>query len=131
MNENNQLRLVTFEQAKRLDKLGFDWKTLYFYTPDEFICCSDTMFNFNECNDNINVGSYSCSAPTVALALKWFRDTKKMYSDGGFYVVDKKWRFFYGQQKNPLEEKRTDVYDTYEEAESILLDELIEQIDNN
>ena len=126
MNKNSQLQLVTFEQAKRLKELGFDWKTQYFYTPNEFIRYSATMFNFNECNDDINVGSYCCSAPTVAHALKWFRDVKKMYSDGGFYISEKKWRFYYGKQCNILEEKRTDNYDTYDDAEMILLDKLLE-----
>ena len=49
-----------------------------------------------------------------------------MYSDGGFYVSKKRWRFYYGKQSNILEEIRTDEYDTYEGAEIILLDKLLE-----
>ena len=67
MIENNQLQLVTFEQAKRLEELGFDWKTQYFYTPNEFIRYSDTMFNFNECNDDINVGSTVVQPPQLPM----------------------------------------------------------------
>ena len=116
--ETRELQLVTFEQAKRLRELGFDYGAYHWYRTTSQLHQS-VLKNHNS---DIN---FCYSAPSIALALKWFRDEKKMYIDGGFYVPDKKYRFFYGEQKNILTEKRTDVFDTYEQAKSALLDDLL------
>jgi len=126
MNKNNyQLPLLTFLQAKRLKELGFDWKV-----DNYFQLSADETVSRYRCNEATDVNNRyrdgRISAPTIPLAIKWFRDVKKMYTDGGFYVPEKKWRFYYGQQSNILQEQRTDEYETYEEAERILLEKLFE-----
>ena len=68
--KEKELQLVTFEQAKRLKALGFDWVNNPCFeegseTPDHYPVLTRklekrTLF----------------PAPTVALALKWMRDEK-------------------------------------------------------
>jgi hypothetical protein len=54
----NQLQLVTFEQAKRLKAAGFDWET-----KDTYLIAGDGM------TYNVVI-----SKPTIAHALMWFRE---------------------------------------------------------
>ena len=117
----NQLQLVTFEQAQKLKEAGFYWETdkCYYYNNESNISTE----NFGTCDYN-NSKDFRCtSALTVALALKWFRDVKKItasivrYNDDG--VI--KWIGGYNEQKL----KYTKMFDTYEAAESALLNELL------
>jgi hypothetical protein len=125
---NNQLQLVSFEQAKRLKEAGFDWFT--------------DKFHATLPNGEIEIwGSAFCErttpAPTVALALKWFRDVKKItmeigdcgydpddnrYYDACFFIGDDLW--------NPTYVGDADKkYFTYEAAERALLDKLLTLIE--
>jgi hypothetical protein len=68
--DTKQLQLVTFEQAKRLIVLGFDWyaNVVYAINPNTNtpgLC--DRGIAISHRNDII------CSAPTIALALEWVR----------------------------------------------------------
>lgn len=132
--KEQQLQLVTFEQAKKLKKVGFDFPTEFFYNSDKQL--RYIREEEPECwDENWNIIEDCCSAPTVALALKWFRDAKKvMYKIGfckifGFEVV------FLLNDANITEEIE-DIdgsilyFDTYEQAESALLDELLKLIEN-
>jgi len=119
--QKQELEIVNIEQAKRLKALGFEWETDTFYFEDE-------------------AKGVPCPAPTVALALKWFRDvkgmqniiqvfhgsntSKKFFYKYNFYV------FFEGYEI-PGEFRYGDEYDktrynTYETAESALLDALLD-----
>ena len=73
-NKTNELSLVSFSQAERLAKAGFDWPVRMYYSYEE-----DRPENHEEnpregdyCSVNHLNGAYS--APTVALALKWWWD---------------------------------------------------------
>ncbi|MDR2127357.1 MAG: hypothetical protein LBP63_11090 [Prevotellaceae bacterium] len=120
-----QLQLVTYEQGQRLAKLGFDWKTQYYYRPrNEIPLYSDEQFNFNECNDDI-IGSYSCSAPTVALALKWIRDEKNIICETFTQFEKFRLNYKFRYRLNYAEVKsKTRFYD-FEAAESALLNTLL------
>ena len=117
MNNDNQLQLVTFEQAKRLKEFGFDLEVRKYYDSRANIFHTEGYFNHN------NFGIYSVaaySAPTVAHALKWFRGKKinadVRYDNGGWqggYVRDK---VLFGE---------TDCFNTYEDAEIALMDLLL------
>ena len=120
-----QLQLVTFEQAKRLRGALFDWKVYNYY---------DSKGNHNNYDGRI-------PAPTVALALKWFRDEKKfdniVVAEMGFVQMQlsppqPKLKYYYSkyfQEGNHWGTiRRNDYYNqtgTYEAAESALLDELL------
>jgi hypothetical protein len=69
MNTKKELQLVTFEQAKRLKAAGFDWETIHLYFEDGSL-------NFTINDENHNNDDFAFSAPTVPLALKWFRDVQ-------------------------------------------------------
>jgi hypothetical protein len=110
-----QLQLVTGKQAKRLDKLGFNWINKFAPTPrydEKGVLYTDNFYP---------LGEYF-TAPTVALALKWIRDEKgKKCTIEQYYAGDGYWRYegcIYGNHK-------TSVFDAYEAAESALLDKLL------
>ena len=114
-----QLQLVNFEQAKRIKEVGFDWETDNHYYDlsgtHRKIIHSTKMFEF-------------ISAPTVALALKWARDVKEIpcsvciatkYPDDDFdaYYI------------SPSDS--SDYFETYELAESELLNEILTILETN
>ena len=68
--KTEQLQLVTFEQAKRLRALGFDWQTEHFYLNGSL----EKVWERTNHNHNFYKKSpknEKFSAPTVALALKF------------------------------------------------------------
>jgi hypothetical protein len=124
--KEKQLQPVTFGQAKRLKAAGFNWETVEFYhsdgTADRYICCGH----------NTNGGF---SAPTVALALKCFRDEKKIDNAVNFFDVTlPRYTGVYqvprimdaGKRRlSPRTVYHTFTQKDYESAGSALLDELL------
>ena len=131
-----ELQIVSFEQAERLKKLGFNWdvNTGWRILPEErpetyprfrrgFI--RDTiMFNMNEDEDTV-------SAPTTALALKWMRYVKNVQNGITYFeTIDGKKLHYYGRyQTADFLHRDTKVLDTHEEAESALLDAILNDLD--
>ena len=127
--KTKKLQFVTFSQSKRLEALGFDWPVPSFYFKTGELCIKDKSelsgcknwrsWYYWEATKGIRF-----SAPTVALALKWMRDVKSIpnvvsiddfdyYS--GYFIMD-----------NIKYEIVTHGHiETFETAESALLDELI------
>lgn len=63
---------VTYEQAKKLADLGFDYRCIACYDEEEF----DYTGEYN----NYNSGHYDLiSAPTITQAQKWLFEEKKIY----------------------------------------------------
>jgi len=123
MKTEQQLQLVTFEQAKRLRNSGFDWELCEAYN------CNGRIFKTTEkINHNWFDGDYSdCSAPTVALALKWCRDEKNIsgfcqeYYHGWCYEI-----YSIGNDRISICGNDLRIFfNTYELAESVLLDEIL------
>ncbi|MDR2207151.1 MAG: hypothetical protein LBE36_13465 [Flavobacteriaceae bacterium] len=123
-----ELQLVSFEQALALKKLGFDWETNHRYLNDKSIMLDVSKANWNNnplAMENVNVIG-GLSAPTVALALKWFRDVKnKMFAitikEGYWYIG-----YIIDHSKQDASFIETELLNPYEFAESALLDELLE-----
>jgi len=133
-----ELQRVTFEQAKRLKKAGFNWECDYFYLTGKHgekpvqneLCTYGQSWNYNE-----YAGEYY-SAPTVALALQWFRDEKELHglvannACGYYWDISKAGRNGTGI---PMQLDMDDIegtndggcFDAYEAAESALLDNLL------
>ena len=121
---NTQLQICSFEQACRLKSLGFDWDCNACYHPDS-----------EELTLNPNAAyRFGCiPAPTVALALMWFRDVKNIYC----YVIRitdiKSENYGKFQAKYDIPNKychvKSQYYDTYEAAESALLYSLLTLIE--
>jgi hypothetical protein len=137
--EEKELQLVNYEQAKRLKELGFDWKCLCYYIEDndkydffDFITIkkenTDCTYPFEVLERDHNKKEGNFSAPTVALALKWMRNEKNIqcgvfYEESGY---PKPAIYYCGRfQDNVIAEMHTVQLNTYEEAESALLDELL------
>lgn len=124
LNTNKELAIVSYEQAKKLKELGFDWLCNNLYHRKGTFSSSSGNFDFN-------AESIYFSAPTVALALKWFRDEKGiknavclcMWSS----TRDGRTRTVY---QPSISGKLRSEYNTYEQAESAMLDELLELILN-
>ena len=122
MDINKQLQRVNKVQAKRLKELGYDWVEDRYYVNREdriFIL----QYDLHETN-NPNSEKSFYSAPTVALALKWFRDVKNhVCTIKAHYTLGKNWRY-----ESFIDEKdftTNKISDTYEAAESALLDKLL------
>ena len=95
------LQLVSVEQAKKLKELGFDWSVDRYYG-----------------------GRYP--APFVALALKWFRDEKDLLNSINISGQDVDNYNIWYEYLTPNSYERSTAFLYYEEAESALLDALIE-----
>ena len=114
--QDKSLQLVSYEQAQKLKELGFDWEVSNYYD------LTFGLFNYEgKPTHNFNDNTATISAPTIALALKWFRDVEHIeYSisqSQGYCVV--------GIHQN-MYTIFSSKHLTYEEAESALLDKLIE-----
>ncbi len=130
MNVNEkQLPLVTYEQAQRLKKAGFDWTKNPCYTPygneAEHIPIATRQFK--------KIEDKCYPAPTVALALKWLRDVKGfLYEQSHAQEIDNYesigYHFIISLPRGMF--RHTGNYDTYEAAESALMDELLKLIEN-
>jgi hypothetical protein len=110
-----QLALVTFEQAKRLEALGFNWINKYAPIPwydSKGLSQTDNFYPYSE--------EYF-TVPSVALALKWMRDKK------GFDYSIRKGRLYneYGYLLLNGARGRFHIKGGYEAAENALLDELL------
>ena len=118
--KTNQLQLVTYEQAKKLKELGFDWELNRYYWDFEH---SEPQLRYGmETNWNDTIAK-KYSAPTIALALKWFRDVKKIENEVTIVKFSpKKYR---GKFYTSDDDFNTKLFETHEQAESALLDELL------
>jgi len=144
----NELQICSFEQALRLKKLGFSWETIYFYILEDELrkpypfyvkfCFNDNCYGSEPQNYNSFLWERKgiFSAPTVALALKWIRDEKGMCGTVrtnfnrdfkcSYYVsIDYVSRKPIGYNWCEDWINKSICYDTYESAESALLNELL------
>ena len=157
MNED----YVSFEQAKALKELGFDWECYQFYNADKKLCsytsigCGDDCRDWND-NDYASIGDAECSAPTLAQAQKWLRIknisicveekieeniTRSLFSDEchttfsrlGYYC-----RVSINQKPDGVitnskigANKLTEYFDTYEEALSRAIDYYLKKLLEN
>ena len=115
------LPLVSFEQSERLKELGFDWECYLAYriADNEFGKKSKEPVSYQ----GKALEDYAL-APTVALALMWFRNEKDERFDVrmfGFY--DYEYMIF----RRGVIMSSYRRYPDHEEAESAILDLLIER----
>ena len=132
---DKMLQFVSLEQAQKLKELGFDWKT------DRCGCIIENKLRF-DC-DNCKYRIDGCTrislkwrigVPSVALALKWFRDEQGVVcfvEPHGFVGAYLTFRCSYILHSNLgikeyIRDENINFYNTYEKAESALLDRLIE-----
>ena len=141
--KTNELQIVSFLQADKLDALGFDYPTRERYNYD------DEGMHITECamprnhNDRfcwVNKKKLGCSAPTVALALKWMRDVHHLSGEVFANACGWAWEiticptedFGGGTTVRELGwggPNDGGAFDTYEEAERALLSEMLKIIE--
>ncbi len=125
---NNQLPLVTDGQARRLKKVGFNIPCSMYYTSTGRTGQYGYLYDDNQQDEG-------CSAPTVALALKWIRDVKGLPNavETDFYTGRDLTRSvtYFGRYTQGIAPMRTAHFNQYEAAESALLDELLTLIEND
>ena len=118
-----ELQIVSFEQAKLLKELGFDWhrNLSHKYKTKTGTKCGVTWIN----SDN-GIWEHTIPAPTVALALKWCRDNEKYCIIGTVEYNDKTDRYLYKITRTfDFVCYSDDEYCLYEQAEKYLLDEIL------
>ena len=121
-----ELQIVSFEQAQRLKAAGFDWLLKEFYNPRGIF-----ETEYTQSKKNWNKGIY-ISAPTTALALKWMRDVKNVQNGVMYYeTIDGRELHYYGRHQTVPLYRNTKSFDTHEEAESALLDGILNDLDKS
>lgn len=127
---NQQLPRLTFEQSKRAYSLGFDWRTKARYFEKE-----DNTFEFYEdaqyVFDRMGVYEYldDYSAPENATFLQWARDVMGVH--GWTEPNGIKWRYCWHGVADGWNMKGRFEFETYLEAESALIDELLTVLEND
>jgi hypothetical protein len=129
--KTKQLQLVNFNQAKRLKAAGFDWDT---HRTDWYNSIT------GEFNEHVEKCADIVIAPTVALALKWFRDVYNL--SGEIYATASGWQWTVCKGCNNPAVGGTSIrelgydgpndagaFDTCEATEIALLDELLTLIE--
>lgn len=97
---------VSFEQAKSLKELRFDWKCYTFYP-----CYNWCGLSVSSMYENHNIFEKSISAPTLAQAQNWLRKVKKTEVivnrlDDNVYSYS-----IYGEIVNVTTERTFDIYE--------------------
>jgi hypothetical protein len=134
------LQIVSCEQAKRLQALGYEGSKscLYFYTTahtfkgykEGTLCPAqivDVALDNGESvpfDEHLFIPKESYIAPYTSEALRWLRNTKELQHYGGTYYEKDKYVFWWRFRSEDLWD-RTKIYDSYEEAESALLDAML------
>lgn len=142
--KTDELQLVSFLQADKLDTLGFDYPTRERYNYDDegmHITECATPRNHNDRFCWVNKKKLGCSAPTVALALQWVRN--KHYLAADVFPTASGWSWCIAKAPNDDRPGGTTIkelawdgpndggaFDTYEEAESAVLSEILNIIEN-
>ncbi|NDV94851.1 hypothetical protein D0T84_07955 [Dysgonomonas sp. 521] len=128
------MNIVTFEQAKKLNDLGFTQRVEHTYCLHQKSGNHRLMspfgrmdYNQNNNRDNSEKVAVYYSAPTISEALQWIRDNKGIYCGIGCgYDVDNE-IYYHGHffTDNPYFVCE-DIYEnTYPKAESALLDAVL------
>jgi hypothetical protein len=117
--QTKELQLVTLEQAKKLKELGFDWIKNPCYKDGELTVEPIITRKYKGIED------ICFAAPTVALALKWVRDRKGIvcHVTTPAKYSRSEYGFFYRIDHSQTKSFRN--YNNYDEAESALLDVLL------
>ena len=130
---NHELQIVTIEQAKKLKELGFDWRV-------DLVFASETdhhnqtrkgmLYGTKGFRNSADRGDSDYAAPTVALALKWIMDDGRRVLYCIDYHWNKIWQFSW-RFSHSKGDRQGYYYDTYEAAESALLDAILETMEGN
>lgn len=110
---------VNYNQALELKELGFDEPCLAVFNDSKQFRINSESKNWN---DNVKNGD-TTSAPLFSQCFRFFREKYKITSSVRDYFAEE---FFYEIHVSFNHEITSNMYTSYEEAESACLDKLIE-----
>jgi len=117
-------QIVSFETAKLLKEIRFNWKTLNWYDNKEELHINPIK--------NHNKEKFSISAPTQCLAQKWLREEYKVFILPDYnYYSDTYTFYLHSANKNYAPDEYSEYqenFDTYEDALEKGLQEAISMI---
>lgn len=130
---------VTFEQAKALKELGFDWKCNHYYFMDwgELISYNpwdifDQLYvDFNNSSYWNNGESYTFSAPTLAQVQKWLYNQFSLWIEITYEVKKESFEYYIFNKTDNTKKSFFNpcvkiIYDTPTKALSEGIDKVIE-----
>ena len=123
MDNDKQLQIVTFEQARRLKALGFDWKCTDYYNDHEETAVDHPIVK------GIGIAKDIIPAPTVALALKWLRDVKGYKASIHWYAHNGLYGYSVYSFARGWASDGPKTFIRHEEAESALLDAVLDVLE--
>jgi hypothetical protein len=122
---------VTYEQATQLKELGFNEPCFgYYYTLNGKDWKFVEKTEFSRLDDEINIGyKFSLLTPLKQQVLRWFREKYNIIGliEGGFDMTN---IFTYCIWEGFKDKIYDDYYGTYEEAEDVLINILIDKVKN-
>ena len=123
--EYREKELVPFDQAMELKDLGFDVESSFIYDCYEKFELWDVDYNFYETTTNENIKNEGfenwCIAPLYQQAFRWFREKGIRFDiTTSLYDIGLKYKVRIGSSDIVMND-----YDTYDEAELVCLNELI------
>lgn len=118
---------VTYEQARKLAELGFDYETFIYYQVSNGELIDNGLrkdFNWKTRNNPKRCTSISC--PTLSQATKWIRtkglSVQVQLNVAGAHFFSRVWEIkLYGSITEPSK-----LYSTYEDAQSAGIDKALE-----
>jgi hypothetical protein len=114
--------LVSYKQAKALKELGFN-ETCFSYYKNDKLTQLFKLINNSEINNYSNDVNNYITAPLKQQAFRWFREHCKDV----FYIKMSSSHTYYIN----LNQKLIGEFETYEEAETFLIDQLINNGQSN
>ena len=131
------MEFITYTQALELKQLGFDEPCWAWYNiPDEDIryCYSEQRSPITNSQEEWNAQIWGSKVeniglPTSSQVLKWFREKYNIIGliEGGFDMTN---IFTYCIWEGFKDKIYDDYYGTYEEAEDVLINLLIDKVKN-
>jgi hypothetical protein len=122
---------VSYEQATQLKELGFNEPCFgYYYTLNGKDWKFVEKTEFSRLDDEINIGyKFSLLVPLKQQVLRWFREKYNIIGliEGGFDMTN---IFTYCIWEGFKDKIYDDYYGTYEEAEDVLINILIDKVKN-
>jgi hypothetical protein len=122
---------VSYEQATQLKELGFNEPCFgYYYTLNGKDWKFVEKTEFSRLDDEINIGyKFSLLVPLKQQVLRWFREKYNIIGliEGGFDMTN---IFTYCIWEGFKDKIYDDYYGTYEDAEDVLINILIDKVKN-
>lgn len=114
---------VSFEQAKALKELGFNWTSYNYYDDDRSLITTSHDEYYSEFKGRT-------TAPTLSQAQKWLREIHKLDCNANCDPYCLKWFWYVFSTIKSCEgiNQNENFFDTYEEALSESIDKAIEII---